>query len=319
MSKLPSEQFLSLYWIPYVGIGNPLQKVYVPLTDILNYKLSDGKPQANLVYLFAGTLNYENNEFVRPYINIKDDILSELTAPSGQTTSNVKKLQDAGIKVVLSVLGTTNMGWSNIPSDKQADFASWIQSDIIEKYSLDGIDIDDEGSTKLPEPQNFVDTIAHLRNALGDSIISKPLWQDLDYFSLQVSSGVPLSGSYLAELLDFGATMGYGYDYDTQKSTIDSYHNIYNSSGDNIGMPYSKLCVGVQAGPPEENWMTPIDETLQLAQWAVEKPIMGMMLFTFPQDIQQWDEYPQNQEKYKWPNPDDHWWQKTIIQGMWGE
>ena len=325
MSKLPTERFLSLYWIPSVGIGKPKQNVHVPLTDVLNYTLADGTPQASLVYLFAGTLT-DDTKFSKPYINIKDDILSELVAQPGHSISNVKKLQNAGIKVVLSVLGSNNTGWSTIPSDKQADFAAWVQSDIIEKYSLDGIDIDDEGGPPQV-PQQFVDTVAYLRNAIGNSLISKALWNDYTYFPLPVSSKAPLSGSYLSQLLDFGATMSYGVGYNEQIDLIAYYHNITNASGSNVGMAYDKLCVGVQAGPPESSWMTSIGETLQLAQWSVEPqsktkstpPIMGMMLFTFPQDIQQWDEYPQNQQKYMWPNPGDHRWQQAITLGMWDE
>jgi len=39
MASLPSERLLASYWISVVGIGNPLQDVTVPLTDVLNYRL----------------------------------------------------------------------------------------------------------------------------------------------------------------------------------------------------------------------------------------------------------------------------------------
>jgi len=46
--------------------------------------------------------------------------------------------------------------------------------------------------------------------------------------------------------------------------------------------------------------MTPLSEVTQLAQWAVASlpsgnpPVLGMMLYTFSQDIQQWMHSPQN-------------------------
>lgn len=328
MSKLPTEKFLALYWIPYVGIGDPLQKVYVPLTDVLNYRLSNGNPQASLVYLFAGTLNGDPSSFSAPYIDIKEDLLKEMVPQGGESKSNVAKLQEAGVKVVLSVLGSDGIGWSNISSGQQADFAAWVEKEILDKYGLDGIDIDDEGCDLPQDPQQFVDTVAYLRDALGDKLISKALWNDSNYFPVPVSSSAPNGGQYLADLLDFGATMSYGSDAHDQKRLIDDYHDMKNAQQERVGMAYDKLCIGVQAGPGgNDHWMTPLKETLELAQWAVAPvsadkkvpPIMGMMLFTFTQDIQQWDESPQNQEQYKWPNPGDHRWQQTIVLGMWGE
>jgi hypothetical protein len=42
------------------------------------------------------------------------------------------------------------------------------------------------------------------------------------------------------------------------------------------------------------------------------------MLYTFSQDIQQWTHAPQNSPNYMYPNPNDHEWQKAIVEGMWG-
>jgi hypothetical protein len=72
--------------------------------------------------------------------------------------------------------------------------------------------------------------------------------------------------------------------------------------------------------------MTPIGEVSQLAAWVVEPqspaktipPILGMMLFTFSQDIQQFTFGPQNDPGHMYPNPADHQWQQAIVEGMWG-
>lgn len=38
------------------------------------------------------------------------------------------------------------------------------------------------------------------------------------------------------------------------------------------------------------------------------------MVWSFSQDIQQFTAYPQNQEKLKFPNPNDHEWQRAIVE-----
>ena len=142
---------LPLYWFPTVGIGNPLQNVYVPLTDILNYTLADGTPQSKIVFLGFGNFSCAPDNFVPPYITISDGVLEQLTLQPGQTQTAVQQLQAAGIKVLLSVAGTKalKMGWDTIPdgggSDRYANmikFAQWVQTNLIEAYGLDGIDIE---------------------------------------------------------------------------------------------------------------------------------------------------------------------------------
>jgi hypothetical protein len=217
------------------------------------------------------------------------------------------------------------MGWDGVPVSENAKFAQWIKKEVIDKYGLDGIDIDNEFS-KLPENKPaFMDTVGYLRAGLPSSLISKALWQDEDYFLMPVSPGAPNAGKYLARLLDFGCTMGYGIDTEGQKQMVQSYHDL-EINENSVGMRWEQLCIGVQAGSPELDWMTNIQEVYELAKWVVQPqsptkptpPILGMMLFTFPQDIQQWTHWPQNSPGYKYPNPQDHEWQRTTIRGMYG-
>jgi hypothetical protein len=142
---------------------------------------------------------------------------------------------------------------------------------------------------------------------------------------MPVLPGVPNAGKYLARLLDFGCTMAYGVETEGQKQMVQNYHDLtVNETW--VGMNWQQLCIGVQAGPPELDWMTNIQEVYELAKWVVQPqspskpipPILGMMLFTFPQDIQQWTHWPQNSPGFMYPNPKDHQWQLAIIRGMYG-
>lgn len=333
MSTLPSEKLLASYWIPDVGIGsNPMIHVQVPLTDIANYVLQDGSPQTNVVFLCSAAFTGTPENFNPPYISIPDGIMNVLVAQPGQSQSDVQQLRSLGIKVLLTIQGYTpqgqpsGMGWDGVPADKNEAFASWIQTNVIEAYGLDGIDIDNEWSNLPANPQSFMDTIGTLRYYLQGNLITKALWSDSDYFTCPVSGSAPYNqGAYLSALLDFGSTMAYGYGMSDQISMIESYNTII-VDGRNVGMAWNQLCIGVQAGPPEAGWMTPISEVSQLAQWVVEPqsptkqipPILGMMIFTFSQDIQQWTHWPQNSPGYMFPNADDHQWQQAIIDGMWG-
>jgi hypothetical protein len=314
-----NKQVLASYWIPWVGIGqNPMEKVVVPLTDIEKYVLPTGQPQTNIVFLGFATFTGTPQNFDPPYISISDDLVAQMTQQPGQRETNVQYLQSLGIKVLLSVQGYNTdgrpgMGWDGVPPGKRKDFALWVKTAIIDKYGLDGIDIDNEFSNLRSDPQSFVDTVSVLRGYLPNQFLSKALWRDTDYFTTPVTGGQV----YLSSLLDFGATMGYGNGYQDQISGVEEYVTLKSGSL-NVGMKPTQLCIGVQAGPPEVDWMTAIGETGQLARWVVQNSYLGMMLFTFPQDIQQWTHWPQNSPGYGFPNPNDHEWQKAIIAGIWG-
>lgn len=316
-----TQQFLASYWIPQVGIGNPTQNVVVPLTDVGNYVLANAAPQTNVVFLGFASFTGSPENFSPPYISIPNSLLEQLTLQAGQTQTNVQYLQSLGIKVLLSVQGYTppnqqsGMGWDGVPASENEAFASWVKTTIIDGYGLDGIDIDNEWSGLPANPQSFMDTVSALREYLPDSLISKALWSDFQYFTCPISGSSP--STYLSSLLDFGCTMAYGYCFKQQKALVAQYQNI-QIRGLNVGMKSDQLCVGVQAGPPDQSWMTPIAEVGKLATWVVQANLLGMMLFTFSQDIQQFTHSPQNSPGYMYPNANDHEWQKSIIEGMWG-
>lgn len=316
MSNLPNQGLLASYWIPQVGIGSPEQVVAVPLTDVLSVPSGE---QPNVIFLSSATFTSST----APYVDIPAAIVQQMTLQPGQSQTNVQQLQAAGIKVLLTLVGSPGYGWDGISSP--TDFAHWVQTNIIEQYGLDGIDIDNEYSN-LTNPQSFMNTIGTLRSVLTGKLITKALWADQEYFTMPVAQGCPNAGRYLSQLIDFGSSMAYGKDFEAQIGYIQQYNNI-TANGVNVGLGWSQLAIGVQAGPDNQDWMTPINEVYQLAQWCVAPisstkttpPILGMMLFTFSQDIQQFTYAPQNSPSKMFPNADDHQWQRTIIAGFRGE
>jgi len=299
MSTLPGQGALVVYWIPDVGIGTDpkdLEHIKVPLIDVLSYR-------PDVVFLFASTFTRDGK------VEVDREIFLQM--------ASAKKLQERGTKVLMSIVGSggdsPRFGWDDI-TDPIA-FAKSVRADIIDKYGLDGIDIDDEYGGP-PDVQRFMNAVGALRAELPNLLLTKALWRDTVYFKTPVAAGLPNAGKYLAQLLDFGCTMSYA-EYDEQIAAIRSYNQL--------GLGWNQLLIGVQAGPKEQPAMTPIDDTYKLAKWSVEPesrtkdipPIRGMMLFTFSQDIQRFT-FGRQQEK-PYPDPDDHLWHRTIGAGLTGQ
>lgn len=310
--ELRQDGMLVAYWLTQVGIGPPghMDYVKVPLRAVAAQRRTDGTPQVDIVGLFAANFNGSTTNFEPPYVTIADDMLAAMVRQPGQDQSDVEYLQAQGIKVVLSILGNNQITWGSVPGASATKFAAWLRTEIVDRYGLDGIDMDDEQGGTSAQP--FVDVAGAVRASLDGKLLTKPLWADTDYFGVIVGPGFPNAGKKLAELLDFGWTMSYYGPATSLEGGIDDY-----LTG---GMSREQLCIGVQAGPGGGQ-MTPVADVEEVARWVVDPsspPIRGMMLFTFSQDIQQFTYDPQNSPNKMYPNLNDHEWQRAIIDGMTG-
>jgi len=285
-----NRQTLAAYWLPTVGIGpqGAMSNVQVPLTDVLNYRRADGSHQIDIVNLMASSFNPGSDFGDEPLLI--DPLLLEAHA-AGQ----VARLQEAGIKVVLTITGKGSVGWGSIPAGQMQNFTSYVANYVLgpSGLNLDGVDIDDEYPTN---GSAIVPTVEALREALPPGkLLSKALWADLTYIS------------QIASLLDYGGIMDYG---DSAVSLEDQF-NAYVKAG----FAPTQLMIGVNAGPggPGAAW-TSIPTAAALAAWQPSGGAkMGMMLWSFSQDIQQFTGNPQNQPDLMFPNPSDHSWQQAMI------
>ena len=126
----------------------PVVAIYVETNDTnpLNagdYMLSNGKPFAGIVELFASNIHKRTvNGVVEPTLFLNDKMTNLLENGGYQTY--VKPLQDKGIKVLLTVLGDwQGIGVANMNDTQTTQFAK-ILAHAVEKYGLDGIGFDDE-------------------------------------------------------------------------------------------------------------------------------------------------------------------------------
>jgi len=289
-----TRQSIAVYWLPTVGIGPVDDRLYVnvPLTDVLDYRRGDGSLQVDIVNLWGCTFNDVENFAQQDYL-VFDPLLQ-----SALSDGAVRELQAAGVKVVLTIVGSGdngNFGWGSIPADQQAGFVAYLNEEILSSsgLGLDGIDVDDEypsgGSAIVP-------VVQAMRAAFPeDKILSKALFSDSWFIS-------QIAGS-----LSYGAIMTYG----------DSAGNLEREFNDYLGEGFTpdRLMIGVNAGPVTQpgTSFTSVETAEALTAWQPEGgPKMGMMVWSFSQDIQQFTADPQNQPALMFPNPQDHQWQRAI-------
>jgi hypothetical protein len=302
-TSLPPAPLLSAYWL-----NSELTNTYPAPTprNVLCYTRHDGSPQIGVVYLVGASFAGSPGSFQAPYLSFAPSLRNVLE------NGDVGLLRNAGVRVLLCIQGSSGMGWGSLSDAQSQAFAAWLQTDVIQKYGLDGFDIDDEFSDDVPRSsQQLVNTVAWLRSTLPGSLITKALWNDTpgrgsaDFTTAASSS--PLAGKTLAGLLSFGSTMDYGDSAQGMESFASAYVEL--------GMTYDRLCIGVQPGPQDQGWMTSLDTTSSVASWVKQNGALGMMMWSFSQDIAEFTTSPQYSVPY--PSADDHLWQKTIIEN-WG-
>jgi hypothetical protein len=271
-----------LYWLKDGGSGR------FPAPPLL--QVADYKPVPNIVNLFAASLALQGNAVV---VQVPPEIQAVINDGS------VRKLQSAGAKVVLSVFnGSGGLGWSTLGEAQNQQLVQSIRS-ILSATGLDGIDIDDENVGG--SPGNFKATVYAIRTAMPNIIISNPVYNEADYQKYATFRE-------LEHLMTYCSTMSYGDDAEDIIAVVNQFAGVIN--------PY-KLCAGVQAGPagtPCDDNFTSILTSQKVAQWAKTK-CMGVMLFSFSQDIVAFTGCPQHGP---YPSPGDHAWQIAIQRVLYG-
>lgn len=209
----------------------PFNMAYVELNDhqLINVacyeRADDHKPFFNFASILAANINGEDPNHPVIYFNWQiDQLLNH--------TDQVAKLQAKGIKVLLSLLNNhQNAGWSCMTDENSINqFADDIVR-MVNKYQLDGIDIDDEYSRCNTNNTSLIRIAAAIKNHPGfkGKILSKALFEDYYYFAAEYH------GHKLADYLDYGWEMSYFYsDYEARMHTYLGY-----------GMTPEKLALGL--------------------------------------------------------------------------
>jgi hypothetical protein len=228
--------------------------------SIAGYKLADGRPAINVACIFAGNYaaatppylraNNNNPPTTNPFNTNIQRVLDD---------GSVKYLQDEGLKVLLTVTnGWQPVGWSEFTSDADAKaFAQYLETEVVDKYGLDGIDIDDEYSTGAANDTSLIMVTSIMRQSLSDAILSKALYDDLQYFQSQ------WQGHTLAGNLGFGWEMSYGGD---PAARLQPYTQV--------GMNKDHLSLGFWSERPSP-------DPTQNVEWLKSNGYAGAMVFAF--------------------------------------
>ncbi len=220
----------------------------------------ESQPLFDVVFIFAANINYDDATqkatlFLNPQVsNLLNNELYK-----------VKNVQAQGTKVVLSVLGNhQNAGWGCFSQEADArDFANQLKG-AVDKYGLDGIDIDDEYSQCTPNDTSIHSVTKIMRDIMPNKLITKPLFKDLRDFQ------TPSQAGYLKQTLNYGWEMSY-FSGDTCTGRLKPYIDA--------GVSKSKLGVGAWYAE------TPALRARSLAQCAIDNKLEGgMMIFDVKKD-----------------------------------
>ncbi|MCX4911200.1 endo-beta-N-acetylglucosaminidase H [Streptomyces sp. NBC_00878] len=175
--------------VAYVEVNNN------SMLNVGKYTLAnDGANVFDVAVIFAANINYDTGtKAATLYFN--DNVKRVLDNAATQ----IRPLQQKGIKVVLSVLGNhQGAGFANFPSQQAASTFAKQLSDTVAKYGLDGIDFDDEyadygnNGTGQPNASSFVYLVSALRANMPNKIISLynigPAASRLSYGGVNISS-----------------------------------------------------------------------------------------------------------------------------------
>ncbi len=158
------------------------------------YTLTQGGNVFDIAVIFAANINYDTATKTA-YLYFNDNVRRVLDNAATQ----IRPLQQKGIKVVLSVLGNhQGAGFANFTSQQSAAAFAHQLSDAVRTYGLDGIDFDDEyaeygnNGTAQPNAGSFVQLVTALRADMPDKIISLynigPAASRLSYGGIDISS-----------------------------------------------------------------------------------------------------------------------------------
>ena len=240
----------------YINPKSPQQ-----FRNAADYTLADGSPALNVVCIFSGNYVTDEKPCLRannnspPTTKPFDDNIQQVL-----DDGSVKYLQSKGLTVLLSITnGHQPVGWSEFSSEKVAmDFAQYLKSDVIDKYGLDGIDVDDEYSEGgVANDTSLIMVTTKMREIMPDKIITKALWDDSDYFQANWERHT------LAGNLAYGAEMGYG-------GSPDGRLEPYTEWGLNKG----QLSLGFWSHQPSA-------DPEQDVQWLKDNGYAGIMVYAF--------------------------------------
>lgn len=237
--KAPDPLFVT-YWLGYANQKMIIEELPNGI-DVINLFLINLDPDTTLQHLY-----------------LTSNGMSWATILAG-----VRIQQNRGVKVLASIMSTPDpqISWNTIANP--AKFAADLHDLVVNKWGLDGIDIDPEMGGEMPN-DNFIEVVWQLSRYFGPRSKSGKI---MSYVTYQYYADEQLLKECNA-LFDYVALMGYFWDMETMTNQFELYAGLVSSK---------KLLFGVQPGT---NQSTSLNEAIQLTQWQPDNGLKGgMMLF----------------------------------------
>ena len=165
-----------------------------------------------------------------------------------------KVLQQRGQKVTMSLIDSPKVHWTDIDLDVFTNSAKL----LMDKWGLDGFDIDGEG----PAIMELIKLVPLLRNKIGD----KPIITYTCYTGSEQDTQILQA---INKDINWIQLMAYGSDFESMISLAEHYASIVGKE---------KVSIGVKVG------VTPLSEITQLGQWVKDNGYHGMMLWSADMD-----------------------------------
>ncbi|WP_350280240.1 endo-beta-N-acetylglucosaminidase H [Kribbella sp. HUAS MG21] len=189
--------------------NGPITVAYIEVNNesMLNagrYTLATSGAQViDIALIFAANINYDGTN---AYLHFNDQVTNVLN----NVATQVRPLQQKGIKVLLSILGNhQGAGFANFPNQAAADAFAQQLADAVNQYGLDGIDFDDEyaeygnNGTGQPNDFSFVYLVQALRAKLPNKLITL-------YDIGPASERLSYNGQSIANTFDYAWNPYYG-------------------------------------------------------------------------------------------------------------
>lgn len=203
--------------------------------NVLSYHLGEdenGPCFFSIVEFFASNIHKDANGDPSIYFN------PELAPLMADTATYIKPLKDAGVKVVLSVLGDwKGIGVANM-TESQADKFTDILCNIVKFYGLDGIGFDDEYA-------NYTSTISGSYSRVIKQLRAK---FEAEFPSVHKTIGVDQWGNYSQIDAEAGAMIDYVYHgtmgpnvFTTSSSIPGVVNDRFSPQTLNLGQAYNTI------------------------------------------------------------------------------
>lgn len=254
----------------------PISTVYISPTDTAQFDAigdmtqPDGTPSVDVVCLFAGNYATPTPPMLRA--NNNDPVTCDpLNANVQSAIERAAVLQDRGITVLLSVMGAHSAtGWSQFTDQATAQaFVDYLKSDVVDRYGLDGIDIDDEYSNGPANDTSLAMVTTLMRETMPGKLVTKALCSPA--CGACDDSG-PFSGSWKGHTL--ASNLHYGWEMCYSGGSVSARLGTYLG----YGMTKDRLCLGFSA----ESWASGTWPAVESqARTTVADGYAGCMLFSF--------------------------------------